>query len=281
MKKIVVPSDFSDNAFDALRFAAELFKYEKCEFFILHAYADEVYDSEDIKQESLEKIKEKVKNKSETRLDKVLLNIQEIYSNPNHNFRGLAAFGLLIDEVNDLVERENADLVISSTRGKTNDRKLNFGSNTLQMIKYLSCPVLSIPAEYKYRDLKKVLFPTNYMLPYKKRELKLLGDLVRALCAEVHMLCVSRFAPNSLRQQENKEIIEDQLYNCKLEYHQEEEMEKTEAIIKNIEDLEADLLVLVNSRHSYLENLLYTPTIDKIGFHPRIPFLVLQNIHRS
>ena len=58
-------------------------------------------------------------------------------------------------------------------------------------------------------------------------------------------------------------------------------MEKTEAILKNIEDLEADLLVLVNSRHSYLENLLYIPTIDKIGFHPRIPFLVLQNIHRS
>lgn len=281
MKKVVVPSDFSENAFDALKFAAEILKYEKCQFFILHAYADEVYDSEELKKETFAEVQETIRKKAENRLEKLLYNIQEIFANPKHQFKGIAAFGLLVDEVNDLVEKENADIVVSSTRGKTNDRKLTFGSNTLQMIKYVSCPVLSVPAQYKYRDLKKVLFPTNYMLPYKKRELKLLGDLVRGFCAEVHMLCVSRFSPDSLRQQENKEIIEEQLYNIDIEYHLEKDMEKTGAILKAIDELEADLLVLVNSRHSFLENLLYTPTIDKIGFHPKIPFLVLQNIYRT
>ena len=187
MKKIVFPCDFSENAFDALKFAAELFKYEKCTFFVLHAYADEVYDSEDLKTKSLEEVKDEFKKKTENHLEKVLLNVQELYGNPKHEFKSLAAFGLLIDEVNDLVEKENADLVVSSTRGKTNDRKLTFSSNTLQLIKYVSCPVLSIPAEYNYRELKKVLFPSNYMLPYKKRELKLLGDLIRAFSAEVHI----------------------------------------------------------------------------------------------
>ncbi|HER39641.1 MAG TPA: universal stress protein, partial [Salinimicrobium catena] len=45
MRKIIIPTDFSENAFNALKFAAELFKYERSDFFILHAYADEVYNT--------------------------------------------------------------------------------------------------------------------------------------------------------------------------------------------------------------------------------------------
>lgn len=33
MQKTGIPTDFSANAFNALRYAAELFKYEQCEFF--------------------------------------------------------------------------------------------------------------------------------------------------------------------------------------------------------------------------------------------------------
>ena len=46
MRKILVPTDFSDNAFNALKYACQVFKYEKCEIFIMHAYADEVYQQD-------------------------------------------------------------------------------------------------------------------------------------------------------------------------------------------------------------------------------------------
>ena len=40
------------------------------------------------------------------------------------------------------------------------------------------------------------------------------------------------------------------------------------------------MLVMVNTRHSYLENILYTSTIQKIGLHIKIPFMVFQNLPR-
>ena len=40
------------------------------------------------------------------------------------------------------------------------------------------------------------------------------------------------------------------------------------------------MLVMVNTRHSYLENILYQSTIEKIGLKIDIPFLVLQNLPR-
>lgn len=281
MRKIIVPTDFSENAFNALKYAAELFKYERSEFYVLHAYADEVYDKVGAATPAeVEEYKRKVKERSKQKLEKILTEIREIYSNPKHSFLPVAAFGLLIDEVNDLAERENADLIITSTRGVTNDRKLTFGSNTLQIIKYVQCPVLSIPEKYPFTDPQRILFPTNYLLPYQRRELKLVGGLARSFCSEIHMLYVSRFSEQTLRQKDNKEAILEHFYDVKVQQHQEELLEKTEAIQKMIEQLNIDLLILVNSRHSYLENILYSSTIDKIGIHPSVPFLVLQNFHR-
>ncbi|MGB5229091.1 MAG: universal stress protein, partial [Eudoraea sp.] len=37
---------------------------------------------------------------------------------------------------------------------------------------------------------------------------------------------------------------------------------------------------MVNSRHSHLEQMLHQSTIEKIGLHIKIPFLVLQNLSR-
>lgn len=281
MRKIIIPTDFSENAFNALKYASQLFKYERSEFFILHAYADEVFSTETtINPEVLEEYKEIVKQKAEKELEKVKSEILELLPNPKHQFRTVSSFGLLIDEVNDLAERENADLIVTSTRGLTDDRHLTFGSNTLQIIKYVQCPVLSIPANFSFSDPARILFPTNYLLPYQRREMKLVGGIARSFCAEVHMLYVSKFYQETLRQKTNKEAILEHLYEVKVHFHHEELVEKTEAMEKVIEELDIDLLILVNSRHSYLENILYTSTIDKIGLNPKIPFLVLQNFHR-
>ncbi len=281
MRKLIVPTDFSENAFNALKYASELFKYEKSEIFILHAYADEVFNTETvITPEFLEEYKKTIKEKADRELAEIKGRIKKLYPNPKHEFHTLSAFGLLIDEVNDLAEKENADLIITSTRGHTDDRQMTFGSNTLQIIKYVQCPVLSIPANFEFSDPKKILFPTNYLLPYQRRELKLVGGIARAFCSEIHMLHVSKFLQETLRQKDNKEAIVEQLYDLQIKYHHEELMDKTEAMQKTIKELDMDLLILVNSRHSYLENILYTSTIDKIGLDPKIPFLVLQNFHR-
>ena len=138
-----------------------------------------------------------------------------------------------------------------------------------------------VPESFEFSELKKILFPTNYIMPYQKRELKLVGELARSFATQVHMLYVSKFPIDSFRQKDNQQAIQEQFYDVKMEYHQVADKEKTEAILDTIEELNIDLLILVNSRHSYLENVLYKSTLDKIGLHPKIPFLVLQNFHRT
>lgn len=281
MRKVIVPTDFSSNAFNALKYASQIFKYTRCDFFILHAYADEVYQQDRVEKRSmLDELKEMAFRESEKELSLIKKDIYEYSPNPKHKFKSISAFGTLTDEINDLVNSENADIVVMGTRGETNDRTITFGSNTIQVLKYVQCPVLAIPENYKYHPPRELLFPSDYLVPYKRRELKLLCELTGSFKSTIHMLYIDGNKKLSLRQEDNMRFLKECLYKANLRFETTTGKNKTIAITKYIVHKEIDLLVMVNSRHSHLEQMLHQSTIEKIGLHIKIPFLVLQNLSR-
>ncbi len=281
MRKILIPTDFSENAFNALKYACQVFKYEKSELFVLHAYADEVYQqASEYNRSELEDLKEVTFRKSEDSLKQVLKDIKEYSPNPDHTYRTLAAFGTLTDEINDLVNKENMDIVVMGTRGKTDDRSITFGSNTLQVLKYVQCPVMAIPANYAFVVPKKILFPTNYLIPYKRRELKLLCEMADSYRATITMLYIDPVERLSHRQEDNMRFLKECLYKPKLQFEIGPQDEKARVITDHIKKHQMQMLVMVNSRHTHHEDMLYPSTIDKLGLELNIPFLVMQNLAR-
>lgn len=282
MRKIAIPTDLSENAKNAFEYAMALFN-ESSIFYILHAYAEAVYLPETLSlpDNQVEIKKKEVAENCEIEINKLIDEMRERFPESNHQFRVLTNCGYLLNEVNQLVNSENIDILVMGTRGKTNDRNLTFGSNTLQVLKQVQCPVLCIPENYTYKTPKKILFPTNYMVPYQKRELKLVDEICSYYNAEVHLLYVSNFGLLSKRQKTNQEFLQKQLDTDSITFHQIEESSKTNIFNETIDEMDIDLLVMVNSRRSYLEHLFTKSTIDKIGLKPKIPFLVLQNLPRT
>ncbi len=282
MRKILIPTDFSENAMNAIRYAIELFKYERSDFFIMHAYSDEVYDHNTlVSREILDELKTSVHENSDKELVKILETIQQLSPNPRHLYKTLSVFGSLIDESNDIVDKENIDIIVMGTKGKKNDQRLTFGSNTLQVLKYVKCPVLAIPIGCSYHQPNTILLPTDYLLPFKKRELKLLSTLAKSFRSTINFLYVSKYEKLSIRQEDNKAFLEECLPDAKLQFHRVTSDDLTAAINGFISSNEIDFLVMVNSRRSYLESLLYQSTIDKIGLDIKIPFLTMQNLQRN
>lgn len=281
MRKIVIPTDFSKNAFNALYFTSKLFKYTRCDIYVVHAYADEVYnESESKSREEMERRKEKIYDEVDLQLLHLDEKIKECLPNPKHRYKMLSAFGSLTDEVNNLVNLENADCVVMGTRGKTNDRQISFGSNTIQVMKYVQCPVLAIPEDYTYHEPREILFPSDYMVPYKRRELKFLCEIAGSYRSAIHLLYINPIQKLSIRQEDNMHYLKECLYKAHLSFETTDEKDKTMAITKYILHNKIDMLVMVNSQHSHLEDLLYQSTLEKIGLHIKIPFLVFQNLHR-
>ena len=281
MRKILIPTDFSENAMNALQYACELFKYDTCEFFIMHAYQDDIYaDVALMAQQTLEAITDIIRNKSQAQLEDVLKSIKKVSPNPRHTYNIIASNSMLMDEADKIVDDENIDIIVMGTRGKTNDKKLTFGSHTLQVLKYVQCPVLAIPENYKYTQPKHILFPTDYMIPYKRRELKLLCEMASPYRAVIDMLYISKSGKLSLRQKDNQNFIKDELHKNDIHFKTVNDKHVTNAIYTYIKENKTDMLVMVNTRHSFLENILFQSTIDKMSLYLDIPFFALQNMRR-
>jgi len=282
MIKILVPTDFSDNAMNAIKYALEFFKYQKTEFYFMHAYQAEVYNHKElVSRTDFKAIVESVKLQSEESLANLLTRVKEISPNPRFTYFTISAYNSLLDESDVIVDGKNIDLVVMGTKGKSNHSHLTFGSNTLQVLKYVQCPVLAIPQNYSYEKPEHALFPTNYLIPYKRRELKLICDLLSPFRTKIDMLYVSKSNKLSFRQEDNKAFVEETICKNKMSFYTTDNKNIDSAINTYVVDNNIDFLIMVNTRHSYLENILFQSTIDKISLKIAIPLLVLQNLRRE
>lgn len=281
MVKILIPTDFSENAKNALKYALELFKYERAQFYVVHSYKDEVYaHSEASAPERRDQIANDFHADAEEKLTEILAWIDGVSPNPRHEYFALALNDFLMDAVDSLVDEKNMDIVVMGTHGHTNNPKITFGSHTLQVIKYVQCPVLAIPENYQYKQPKHILFPTNFMIPFRRRELKLLCDLAAPYRAAIDVVYISVSEKLSLRQEDNRLFVEETLCKTDVNY----KVIKSKGIVDSIYNYMAshpiDILVMVNTRNSFLENLLFHSPVDEFSLNLDIPFLALQNIRR-
>ncbi len=282
MRTILIPTDFSENALHALKYAQQLYKCLRTRFYLLHAYADEVYGPFQKKEDTdvFESRLKEVRRNAEKQLKDLKEEVVGLPPNPLHTIETIASFESLVDAVNDFVNQYNVDLVIMGTQGQTADKKITFGSHTVQVFKYVSCPVLAVPESFEYEQPKRVLFPTDYALPYKRRELKLLNDLGREFKSKLYFLYISDFEELSHRQEDNKKFLEGSLSDAYLDFERTPVQNKATAILEKIADKKINMLVMVNSRHSFVEDMLYRSTVDELGLSLKIPFLVMQNLPR-
>ena len=76
MKKILLPTDFSDNSWNAIKYALQLYKDQECNFILLHTYTPIVYHVEHLQASYTQlQVIDAVKETAKKRLDDTLQRI--------------------------------------------------------------------------------------------------------------------------------------------------------------------------------------------------------------
>jgi nucleotide-binding universal stress UspA family protein len=247
----------------------------------MHAYQNEFYDHDElISRDVFEDVLDSVSNESRTNLDNLLKTVKELSPNPNYTYHTISAYSSLVEEANLIADAKNIDLIIMGTKGISDERRIVFGSQTFQVLKYVQCPVLAIPSNYTNAQPKRILFPTNYLIPYKRRELKLLSKLAKSYRSVIDVLYISSSKKLSIRQQDNQAFIKDTLRDNEVNFNQEDGKKIAETIKTLIKEKDIDLITMVNTQHSFLEDMLFPSTIDKVSLGLEIPILAMQNTRR-
>lgn len=278
MQRILVPTDFSNNAYSALFYATRLFQNQACHFYILHAFdVDTPILTSRLDTEKGELLYKKLSAKSQEGLTEILHAIVRDTEDLNHTFETISVSKNLEETVDKTVKSKKIDLVVMGTKGATGAKEIFMGSNTVKIIqKHTNCPVLAIPNEFDFRKLEEISFVTDFKHFYAEEELEPLMEMASLFKSNIKIMHIHEEEKLDETQEYNYTMLKKYLHSFKHSMHWVPKSNKKSKLINDfIEKMNVDMLVMVNYKHSMVARITHEPVVKKIGFHLSVPFLVI------
>lgn len=275
MKTIIATTDFSRAAHNALVFAAALARDMQAKLILFNAYNPAIPTAP--APLALPAIEELLAENA-ARLQAVG---ERIAKQHDVEVECQTTTGILKEELDKLVNRRRADLVIMGMRGASLSRSL-FGSITTAVLYHAHYPVLVVPEYASYQGLCRILFAHQYKYLLQAHQLDLLADIARTYNAQIQLLHVE-----SLEEEpelwggtatEKGATMEQLLRGIRHSYKFIRDDDVVKGIERGIAESEADLLVMVPHKADFWDTVLNRSNTRKMALHTSIPLLALPSL---
>lgn len=278
MKSILLPTDFSQNSINAIHFAHDMFKGERCKFYLLNVQKASSYVSDDLMTlQPTTTIYENLIQNSKKSIEKIVTDVQKKYASDNHVYQTLVDYDNFIDAIKQLVIAKDICLIVMGTKGATGAEKVLFGSNTVKVIQRNDCPVLAVPNNCRFSALKKIAFTSNYLTYYKKEELKPLITLANKFKSKIDVLHITKGEHLTEDQENNRAFLDECFNNLNHEFINLANTNLFKTVEHYLQYNDMDLLAMMSRKHSFLERLFTRHNVEKFVFQISIPLLVMTN----
>ncbi len=277
MKKILLPTDFSETANNAFIFALNIAQKNKATVYILHIYKSPIINSRipaklisdynlDAELKSFEVFKEK---------SQAMHNFADKNGFSDVELKLILREGYFTTNIKEFVEEEkDIDLIVMGTNGASSYlEKTFFGSNTVNTIENLNIPILSIPAKAKFSSMNAIAFTTLF----KENDKKKLEELI---------LKTEKFNPTiyCLHVTNDKKKIENVLSEWK-DYFSEKPVSFeildysnsiNQSILKFVRENKISIIASVSRNLNFFEELFSPSFTKKMSYESDIPIFVFK-----
>ncbi|MCM8570423.1 universal stress protein [Gramella jeungdoensis] len=280
-KKILIPTNFSKYAWNALMYGLAVYKHQACTFFLFHSFHSQNFLGENISLLK-ESVGETAKEKSEHGLDKQLKGLSFRKENPRHQFQTISYQGSLTEGLQEAVDTHGIDLILMGAPGDNAAIHSAYDNNISRVIEKLeNCPVLVIPETIQLsgNEEREIVFPTNFRNGFKMRELTALVDLSSFLNAAVRVLYINTDNKEMTEEQElQKENLASLLSDIDHSFHILTKTNVTTGVHLFIESRESDLLALYKRKQGFFSKLFNQAVIEEVDFNTNVPILILKEM---
>ncbi|HLT53290.1 MAG TPA: universal stress protein [Flavobacteriaceae bacterium] len=186
MKRILVPTDFSKEAENALKVAAQLAKKHNAEIYLLHLLELPLHQVDALSGHSelpeamfFMKLAHK---KFEDTMNQDYLEGIDVHETVNfqQSFAG----------IKDICKEENIDLIVMGSHGASGFKEMFIGSNTEKVVRTSDVPVLVIKNEHKEFKVHDFVFASDFKKD-NKETYKQAAKLAKSFDAKIHLVMVN------------------------------------------------------------------------------------------
>ncbi len=278
-KQILIPTDYSKTAFNAIVYAFELFKKEECTFHIFHSYFMGRSAQGNLMFPEPQQFEyDAVARHSEESLARLKTKVELLTDNPKHTVHFDHKFGTLIELIGEKVEKEGIELIVMGTRGITDDSKVAYGRSSVNVMESIrDCAVMAIPGNVSYKKINEIVFPSNFKSHFNKREMEILVKIAKQENSLIQILHIGKEEELSERQNDNRKQLEIYFNELEYRYHWLEKVDVKEGVLSFVDERKSGMIGFVNRKHWFFGSVFSNPLVKSLGIHSKVPIFALHD----
>lgn len=266
MKQIIVPTDFSDTAWNAIGYAIELAKTAGAkELVLLNTYQEPGFGAGDLRD-----LNDILRRESEKDL--------KLLSNQVTDLIGDAPIGLVLKSMKGELEEclvhlrksMTKSLVVMGTVGRTGAIQKWLGSSTSHLLAHTDFPVLVVPPDAKFDGVDKVILAKDLRPVESVVEHELLRFFAQSAASNFQVLHVDTPSEHGKGEASLGSFLPASTQV--VEVHGDDVVA---SINESAKDLQPGVLILLRREKGVLDKWLHESVIEQIALAPSVPVLVL------
>lgn len=274
METIIITSDFSDPARNAAQYGASLAKELGVRTIVLyHAYdlapiGTHMSVPKPDSSAALERCREDLQQLKD--------HIFPYTDNDIHIELEANELPLLVG-IEQLARQWQAGMVIAGNAGKSGMEKFLMGSNTADLTKSCTIPLLIVPQDAIFQPITKIVFACDLKNAAESTPLDKLRFLIHHLQARLLVLNVEhKGKPVDRNTIAEQHVLDGLLAPLSPEYHYIEENNVSQGIMAFAEEEDAELVIAVPKSLRFFEKLFHRSVTKNLAQHSKIPLMILR-----
>ncbi len=276
MNTILVPTDFSTTAKNAALYALKLAKQVGAKKIILYntyqtamnvvpdpmVPALAVLDIETIRQTSIDGL-----DQSKKQLDAF---------NEGIEIETLSEFNLLTEGIKTACENNSIDLIVMGITGGGELKENLIGSNTISVAKHITIPVIIVPANAEFTNIKNVMLVCDFEKVVETTPVNHIKKILDETKAKLFVFNVDHNNKSFNPDKPFVSLMVDTLFHGYApEYHFADDPDFTECINEFVEEQKIDIIISIPKKHGFFESLFKRSHTKMLAFHSHVPLMVI------
>jgi len=258
--KILIPTDFSENAKTALKYA--MINFPKASITLLHITYLQQAGATMVVDVNLE-----LKEQGEKRMNAYIDELKQEY--PTKDIRGKVEMGYFSETIIEELDVDNYELVVLGTKGSSGVKEVLIGSNTAEAIKHVDCKMIVVPEHIQIKSPKHILLSSDFSSESLKLEYSIIDGLRDMFTAEIDLLHVFN-ASDKLEDISYSDLMEKK----EVDIHVLENNNIEETILNFAHENNFDMIALAPKNRGFIKNIFHHSVTKKISMHTDVPLFI-------
>jgi nucleotide-binding universal stress UspA family protein len=250
MKRILLLTDFSEAAANAISYAQQLWKSEVCEFHLMHVVNANAYTTESLFAEKASaSIHASLLSGPKQQLEELQKRLNSQNTNTKHSFKSHLDHDGFLEAIAQQAGQITIDFLVLGSNGASNIKEKLFGSHALQVMRQLPYKTLVVPDSYRFQNINKVLLLLAAGDQLSAQHISHIHQFLSCFDTELHILSIDR--QESLNLQPFQKFFEG-----KLHYHEVAEVPFEHAASTYVQTNNISLVLLTGPMSDFTARIL-------------------------